>query len=183
MNPISACWPYKAKCPAFSNERYDVSDITTVYFCTQEEKRLTEYTFGPMKPVTREEHIKIYQSTGIDVDGRLKNIAQMMPLIDKDTRCSIAFIKALPGFKSLPMEDKISVIKSKYHHLCSIPLYQFGTTIVHSIDDTPSSIRGSLGNLVFHSVNISTLPFHNHPVLEVDCGNSTLNIGIVYFTV
>ena len=92
---------------------------------------MTEYMFGSMKPVTTEEHLKIYQSTGIDIDGRLDNILQAMPLIEKGTRCSIAFIKALPGFKSLPMEDKISIIKSKCHHFCSIGLHlcQFGTTI------------------------------------------------------
>ena len=125
--------------------------------------------FGSTKPISTEEHIKIYQSTGIDVDGRLKNITDTMPIIDKGTRCSIEFVKALPGFKSLSMEDKVSVIKSKCHHFCSKPLYQFGTTIVHSVGYTPSSIRGSLGCLGCHSVNISTLLFHNHPVLEVNC--------------
>ena len=81
----------------------------------QAEKKLSEYMFGSMKPVTTAEHKNIYQLTGIDIDGRLENIVQSMPRIEKGIRCGIEFIKALPGFKSLPMEDKISVIKSKCH--------------------------------------------------------------------
>ncbi len=82
--------------------------------------------FGPTKPVTTEDHIEIYRSTGIDVDGRIEHMAHMLPLFENCARRSIAFIKALPGFKSLPVDDKISLLKSK----CSILSLSFVPTIV-----------------------------------------------------
>ena len=73
--------------------------------------------FGPTKPVSTEEHIKIYQSTGIDVDGRLEHIGRMLPHVEYCARRSIEFIKELPGFRSLPMDDKIALFKSKCHYI------------------------------------------------------------------
>ena len=73
--------------------------------------------FGPTKTVSTEEHIKIYQSTGIDVDGRLEHIGRMLPHVEYCARRSIEFIKELPGFRSLPMDDKIALFKSKCHYV------------------------------------------------------------------
>ena len=77
---------------------------------------LHDFMFGSTKPITTEEHINIFQSTGWDIDGRLEHIEHMMPLIDNSNRRNIAFIKALPGFQSLLMDDIISLIKSKCHY-------------------------------------------------------------------
>ena len=73
--------------------------------------------FGTMKPIPREEYQQIYQSTGIDIDGRREMISQMIPCIEKAIKRFIAFAKALPGFKELPIEDQISLIKGKCRYI------------------------------------------------------------------
>ena len=73
--------------------------------------------FGSLKPVPAEEYIKIYQSTGLDIDGRRELVEHMIPRIENGMRRCIAFVKALPGFQSLPMEDQMSLIKSKCYVL------------------------------------------------------------------
>ena len=83
------------------------------YLFTQEEKRLYTDMFGSLKPVTAEEYFKIYHATGLDIDGRREILEEMMPVIENGLRRGIGYIKALPGFQALPMEDKISLIKSK----------------------------------------------------------------------
>ena len=67
--------------------------------------------FGTMKPIPREEYMQIYLSTGIDVDGRREMIKHMIPCIEKAIKRFIAFAKALPGFKELPIDDQIALIK------------------------------------------------------------------------
>lgn len=91
--------------------------------------------FGSMKPIPREEYMRIYQSTGlyprnrceiiaqkyfgleillllgIDVDGRRELITHMIPCLEKSIKRFIAFAKALPGFKEIPIEDQIALIK------------------------------------------------------------------------
>ena len=63
--------------------------------------------------------MKIYQTTGIDIDGRQEMIKHMIPCIEKAIKRFIAFAKALPGFKDLPLDDQISLIKSKsYCQVC-----------------------------------------------------------------
>ena len=79
----------------------------------QEEKQLYNDMFGSLKPVAAEEYFKIYHATGLDIDGRRKVLEEIMPVIENGLRRGIGYIKALPGFQALPMEDKISLIKSK----------------------------------------------------------------------
>ena len=67
--------------------------------------------FGPMKPIPKDEYMQIYQSTGIDIDGRQEMIKHMIPCIEKAIKRFIAFAKALPGFKDLPIDDQIALIK------------------------------------------------------------------------
>ena len=69
--------------------------------------------FGPLKPIPKEEYMKIYQSTGIDIDGRREMIKHMIPCIEKAIKRFICFAKSLPGFKDLPINDQISLIKGR----------------------------------------------------------------------
>ena len=79
----------------------------------QEEKRLHEDMFGAPKPVSAEEYSQIYQLTGIDIDGRRDLVEHMIPRLENNMRQWIAFVKAVPGFQCLPLEDQIALIKSK----------------------------------------------------------------------
>ena len=53
------------------------------------------------------------RSAGIDVDGRREMIKHMIPCIEKSIKRFIAFAKALPGFKELPIDDQIALIKGQ----------------------------------------------------------------------
>ena len=52
---------------------------------------------------------------GIDVDGRREMIKHMIPCLEKSIKRFIAFAKALPGFKDIPIEDQIALIKGELH--------------------------------------------------------------------
>jgi hypothetical protein len=76
-----------------------------------EQRKLSQMMFGSMKPITYQEYLKIYQSTGIDVDGRRAMLKHMIPCIEQAIKRFISFAKSLPGFKELPLDDQINLIK------------------------------------------------------------------------
>jgi hypothetical protein len=80
----------------------------------QEQKALKDRLFGELKPVPTEEYMKIYESTGIDVDGRRDLIQSMFPNLELRIKRFISFAKTVPGFLELPMEDQISIIKGGF---------------------------------------------------------------------
>ena len=67
-----------------------------------------------MKPIPREEYREFYEKTGIDVDGRRELIVSMIPYLEEGIRRFICLAKAVPGFKELPVDDQIGLLKSKY---------------------------------------------------------------------
>ena len=64
-----------------------------------------------MRPIPHHEYVRIYQTTGIDVDGRREMLKHMIPCIEKAIKRFITFAKALPGFIELPIDDQIALIK------------------------------------------------------------------------
>ena len=66
----------------------------------------------------RFKNIKSFVSSaaGIDVDGRREMIKHMIPCLEKSIKRFIAFAKALPGFKDIPIEDQIALIKGWSRH-------------------------------------------------------------------
>lgn len=81
----------------------------------QERRRMKEQMFGPLKNLSKEEYMQIYQTTGIDVDGRREMITHIIPSMECAIKRYINFAKAVPGFKELPIEDQIALIKSKLY--------------------------------------------------------------------
>lgn len=77
-----------------------------------EQRALQEKYFGTLKPLPIEEYMKIYEITGIDVDGRRGLIEGFIPYVESCIRRFIAFAKAIPGFKELLTEDQIAIIKA-----------------------------------------------------------------------
>ena len=86
-------------------------------FCMQEKRRLYDDVFGSLKPVSDEEYTTIYESTGLDIDGRLERIEQIIPLIEVGIRNYIAFVKRIPGFRDLPADDQVALFKRKFSFL------------------------------------------------------------------
>ena len=58
------------------------------------------------------------------MDGRREMIKHMIPCIEKSIKRFIAFAKALPGFKELPIDDQIALIKGKAKQFC-VKFYLF----------------------------------------------------------
>ena len=80
---------------------------------TQEQRSLQQAVFGTMRPLPHHEYLKIYQTTGMDVDGRRAMMVHMIPCIEKAVKRFISFAKSLPGFKDLPIDDQIGLIKGR----------------------------------------------------------------------
>ncbi|ELT94091.1 hypothetical protein CAPTEDRAFT_227950 [Capitella teleta] len=79
------------------------------YLLKQENERKI---FGVRKPVCFEYFNSIYQSTGIEIDDRLKVLDVLLPFLESGLRNHVNFSKDLPGFKALPMADQIAIIKN-----------------------------------------------------------------------
>ena len=85
----------------------------------QEEKRLRESLFGPLKPLTWDEYQKIYDETGLDIDGRRKVFMECLTNVNYSERLNehyVNFFKDIPGFKDLPFDDQVSLIRGKSIH-------------------------------------------------------------------
>ena len=80
-------------------------------FLSQEERELLQEIFGSMEPISPAEFYKIYVETGVDVDGRISEMTQLMPFARRQMQCMIGFVKALPGFRELLEKDKIALLK------------------------------------------------------------------------
>ena len=66
-----------------------------------------------MDPISPDEYNKIYDSTGLDVDGRLARVQKMRPFIDVIIRNLVTFAKQIPHFKDLIMEDQSNLLKGQ----------------------------------------------------------------------
>ncbi|RUS79607.1 hypothetical protein EGW08_012632, partial [Elysia chlorotica] len=75
--------------------------------------RLQDEIFGQMGIVEYEEHQRIYDSTGLDVDNRLSSIDHVAELMDADIRHYIAFLKTIPGFRSFSVSDQTALVKGE----------------------------------------------------------------------
>ena len=68
------------------------------------------------------EYLDIYQSTGLDVDGRRDYISKMIPSIQSSVENIIEWAKTVPGFNDLPQKDQLKMIKGLYFILSLIIL-------------------------------------------------------------
>jgi hypothetical protein len=80
----------------------------------QEQRALHQQIFGPLKHVTEEEYMRIYRSTGIDIDGR-RDVLQsgFLNYIEDCIKRYVTFVKAIPGFNRLPINDQTSLVKGE----------------------------------------------------------------------
>lgn len=100
-----------------------------------EQKTLKEKYFGLLRPLPIEEYMKIYETTGLDIDGRRDLIEGFIPYVEICIKRFIAFAKAIPGFKDLLTEDQIAIIKASRfeawmvlcHHLFNVDLRLYTT--------------------------------------------------------
>ncbi len=78
---------------------------------------LKETIFGSLKPLPYDMYKELYQTTGIDIDNRRKDMIRCLSFSDQPIKLNVGFAKAIPGFKKFDMEDQIHLIKCKYYLL------------------------------------------------------------------
>ncbi len=75
---------------------------------------MREKLFGPMKPLNWEEYLEIYDKTGVDIDGRKEFFVSSLLDENKTERANehfIKFMKDVPGFRELCLDDQIGLAK------------------------------------------------------------------------
>ena len=67
--------------------------------------------FGPMEPLPYKEFWNIYEETGLDLGSRRQSVIDYQPGAEEAVKRYIKFMKCLPGFKNLPIEDRVTMLK------------------------------------------------------------------------
>ncbi|XP_025088100.1 retinoic acid receptor beta-like isoform X1 [Pomacea canaliculata] len=96
-------------CP---DTRFTPEEVLEEQKACYEACRLKEEMFGPMQRLSKEEYQEVFRSTGLDVDGRQMIFNDLVEVIDLSIRRYISFVKIIPGFSSLTLNDQIRLIKA-----------------------------------------------------------------------
>ena len=65
--------------------------------------------FGKQKRLSRTDYNTMFESTGLDIDGRKNQAASMMPFIEKKVESFIMFAQTLPGYTQLTRNEQKSL--------------------------------------------------------------------------
>ena len=65
--------------------------------------------FGPMKPLTPKEYFDIYNTTGLDVDGRRQMLLGVIPGLKAQYEHFARFLESFPEFMTLQLKDRIII--------------------------------------------------------------------------
>ncbi|XP_076450740.1 uncharacterized protein LOC143286818 isoform X2 [Babylonia areolata] len=76
--------------------------------------------FGPMENLSEEEYQEVYQSTGIDVDNRQTFISTVSKVMEESIHEYIRFVKGIPGFSQLCLNDKTTLIRDNRAEVMAI---------------------------------------------------------------
>lgn len=90
----------------------------------KERCQLQTEIFGHMGSIDVDEHEHIYLSTGIDVDGRMDDLSYCAKRMDSDIRQMITFMKTIPGFKDLGLQDQTELVKASIFELFLLGYYR-----------------------------------------------------------
>ena len=66
-----------------------------------------------MGNIERDEALNIYNTTGLDIDGRMDDMNHHAKQMEQDIRQMIMFMKLVPGFKSLCVTDQTTLVKGE----------------------------------------------------------------------
>ncbi|CAL1545954.1 unnamed protein product [Lymnaea stagnalis] len=90
----------------------------------KERCQLQTEIFGHMGSIDVDEHEHIYLSTGIDVDGRIDDLSYCTKRMDSDIRQMITFMKTIPGFMDLGLQDQTELVKACIFELFLLGYYR-----------------------------------------------------------
>lgn len=84
----------------------------------------TSRVFGKMAPLPKDEYNAVFESTGIDVDGRQEFLRQSALSCQPVLHSYIAFANAVPGFSNLSLEDQCSLLKKSHFEVFLLLTYR-----------------------------------------------------------
>ena len=84
----------------------------------------TSQVFGKMAPLPKHEYNAVFESTGIDVDGRQEFLRQSALSCQPVLHSYIAFANAVPGFSNLSLEDQCSLLKVSHFEVFLLLTYR-----------------------------------------------------------
>ena len=67
--------------------------------------------FGPLTPLASDEYRKVYQETGLDVDGRREFFGNLKPACDSVVEEIVKWAKTIPGFTDLTLSDQLKILR------------------------------------------------------------------------
>ena len=71
--------------------------------------------FGPMKALSPEEYTTVFNTTGLDIDGRDAAQKDIKTDLILSVKCFAQFLKCLPGFNYIPIDDQLAIVKGQYY--------------------------------------------------------------------
>lgn len=75
---------------------------------------MRQQTADLLQTSTEEEYFKIYQTTGIEIDDRRDFLQKgLQQYANEDFKRYAEFVKAVPGFRQLPIEDQTALFKGE----------------------------------------------------------------------
>lgn len=69
--------------------------------------------FGDLHTLPEDEFKNFYNTTGIDIDNRIELMSEIATTLENGVSKYINFVKNIPGFISLCLEDQAALIKGK----------------------------------------------------------------------
>ncbi|KAH3709644.1 hypothetical protein DPMN_069107 [Dreissena polymorpha] len=100
-------------------------EIQRVHTSVLENYQLKSQVFGLMKPISIQEYLEFYKSTGIDVDGRGEELITAILHFQKKIVESVKFAKTIPGFRQLCPDDQASLLKASRVDIDIICTYKY----------------------------------------------------------
>ena len=79
--------------------------------------RLRSEMFGGHRNLTEEQYNEVYNSTGLDVDGRRQHGAFVMKSLEFFVIRFVSFAKEIPGFSTLSLSDQAALLKEHWVHI------------------------------------------------------------------
>ena len=86
----------------------------TISLSFQNLKHVHHEFFGPWDLVDQKTFLELYKTTGIDVDYRITYFRDRFLTIEQSIYNLVDFAKSIPGFRTVALQDQITLIKCKY---------------------------------------------------------------------
>lgn len=82
-------------------------------FPWKQKERRARMELSESRPRDGQAYMDMYNRRGSDVDYRIGFFQARIPYVEKSIQELVSFAKAIPGFRSIPMADQMTLIKCR----------------------------------------------------------------------